>query len=355
MVQARARRRIAMGAAHPLLDPTLAQYTLAFLRPSLMIRSTCRMFRDAAGANEAEKQHRTVGADAVASIKLIRWAVRIGLHPELAQESCIRCGNLDGLRRLRLLYDLPLAEEHCELAASGGYLELLQFLRQSGCPWSEWTCSCAADGGHLDVLQWSRANGCPWSELTCARAAEEGHLRVLQWARAEGCPWSKSTCMCAAEGGHLEVLQWARANGCPWDESTCSRAAEGGYLDVLQWARANGCRWEKSTCSCAAEGGHLDILQWARANGCPWEEVTCSSAAAAGLVPTGALGRHGRAHTPQTEGIRAPGGAAVGSCQRVPLDAMDVLTRRRRRAFGGAAVGACQRLPVGLGDMCGSR
>jgi len=111
----------------------------------------------------------------------------------------------------------------------------------------------------------------------CAGAASGGHLEVLQWLRGRGvsAAWDTGTCsIVAAEGGHLEVLQWACANGCPCGEDTCSGAAYGGHLEVLQWARANGCPWDEYTCSDAAEGGHLEVLQWARANGCPEFETS---------------------------------------------------------------------------------
>ena len=103
----------------------------------------------------------------------------------------------------------------------------------------------------------------------CNFAAQYGHLEVLQWARLNGCPWTDWTCSWAAKGGHLEVLQWARLNGCLWDDWTCYSAAGGGHLDVLQWARLNGCPWDERTCAYAAQKGHLEVLQWARVNGCP--------------------------------------------------------------------------------------
>jgi hypothetical protein len=53
-------------------------------------------------------------------------------------------------------------------------------------------------GGQLEVLEWLRENGCPWNESTCAYAAWDGHLELLQWARANGCPWNGSTCAYAA-------------------------------------------------------------------------------------------------------------------------------------------------------------
>jgi len=183
--------------------------------------------------------------------------------------------------------ELDVHPDLCYKAASGGQLEMLQWLRANGAPWdgfrwNEKTCAVAAEGGHLEVLQWARANGAPWDYMTCAHAARGGHLEVLQWARANGAPWDESTCAYAAEGGHLEVLQWARANGAPWDEMTCRLAAYGGHLEVLQWARANGCPWNVFTCACAAKGGHLEVLQWARANGAPWNKETCYAAVEGG-------------------------------------------------------------------------
>ncbi|CAM9416670.1 unnamed protein product [Phaeothamnion confervicola] len=98
-----------------------------------------------------------------------------------------------------------------------------------------------AKRGNLEMLQWCRANGCPWSEETCSKAASRGHLQVLQWCRDNGCPWDGMTCSWAAWRGHLEVLQWARANGCPWDARTCRSAAGGGHAEVLEWVHNNGC------------------------------------------------------------------------------------------------------------------
>ena len=136
-------------------------------------------------------------------------------------------------------------------------------------------CQVAARAGALEVLQWARENGCPWSVDTCMNAGLGGHLEVLQWVRANGCVWDAMTCTDAARGGHLEVLQWARANDCQWSEGTCSGVGWKGHLEVLQWARANGCPWNANTSSWAAEGGHLEVLQWALANGCPWGADTC--------------------------------------------------------------------------------
>ena len=69
-------------------------------------------------------------------------------------------------------------------------------------------------------------------ELVMIDAADSGNLELVQWLRGEGCPWSWVTCRCAVDLGHVEVLRWARENGCPWiawirDEA----AAKLGYTD----------------------------------------------------------------------------------------------------------------------------
>ena len=69
--------------------------------------------------------------------------------------------------------------------------------------------------------------------------AEGGHLAVLQWARETGCPWDFSTLMYAAEAGQLEVLQWVRENdatGEVWSERRVRIFAAGPRKqEVLAW------------------------------------------------------------------------------------------------------------------------
>ena len=80
----------------------------------------------------------------------------------------------------------------------------------------------AAHFGQLEALKYAREHGAPWESFTCALAARGGHLHVLQWLRADGCrllercPWDGRTCQFAAMNGHLHVLQWAYENGCAW-------------------------------------------------------------------------------------------------------------------------------------------
>jgi hypothetical protein len=41
-------------------------------------------------------------------------------------------------------------------------MEMLCLLFDNKCPWNEETCSTTAMFGYMKILQWLRENGCPW-------------------------------------------------------------------------------------------------------------------------------------------------------------------------------------------------
>jgi hypothetical protein len=56
-------------------------------------------------------------------------------------------------------------------------------------------------GGHLHLLQRLQLVGCDGAPVTFA------HIEVLNWLRATGCEWDRWACSEAASAGHLEVLK----------------------------------------------------------------------------------------------------------------------------------------------------
>ncbi len=237
----------------------------------------------------------------VARPALLEWAKSIEALPppngekgvDLCTQAALLCPQpLESLAWLRA-NGYPWGPHTCAVAAAGGQLAVLRWLRdggwpyEPGCPWDSETCNWAAGGGHFELLRWAQINGCPWTEKTFAIAARGGNLEMLQWMRANGCPWSVNACVSAAEGGHLRCLKWlrcAKTHGgdvCPWDPLVCERAARAGHLDVLVWARENGCPWDSGTCSAAAKHGRLPVLQWAIANWAPWGSSLYARAAKA--------------------------------------------------------------------------
>lgn len=234
-------------------------------------------------------------------LEILKWARSVGCRwDSLTCSAAAMGGHLEVLKWARC-NGCPWDLKTCNSAASGGHLAILEWaVQQQKCPLqpckcleeavkhghlavARWahdkggiltsqTCRLAAMGGSIDILEWLRStegkSQCPWNAQTCTYAAGKGQLAAIQWARANGCTWGKSTCSFAARGGHLAVLKWLREEGCPWDENTCSYAARGGYMEVLQWSRQNGCPWDGRTIKSAARGGHTDLVKWAEEHGC---------------------------------------------------------------------------------------
>ena len=156
-------------------------------------------------------------------------------------------------------------------AASNGCLSCVQRLRALTQNWGR-TCERAAEKGNLDIIEWARSKGCPWSSDTCGYAAKDGNLELLKWLWARRCPWSATTCFYAAKFGHFELLKWAREHGCELGADACAGAAENGHLAILQWLRTEGAEWDTRTVGAAVKNRHLDVLHWAVLHGCPVSE-----------------------------------------------------------------------------------
>ena len=183
-------------------------------------------------------------------------------------------------------------------AARNGHLKVLQFLKASGCNLRTadndgWTPAfIAAQNGHLEVLQFLKASGCNLETATndgatpAWKAARNGHLEVLQFLKASGCNletadnggWTPA--FIAAQNGHLEVLQFLKASGCNLETADnggwtpAFKAARNGHLKVLQFLKASGCNLRTADndgwtpAFIAAQNGHLEVLQFLKASGC---------------------------------------------------------------------------------------
>ena len=70
------------------------------------------------------------------------------------------------------------------------------------CPWGEGAIASGAAGGQREVLQWVREHGCPWDAMNVLihRCLGPGTWR---WRH---CPLGEMTCESTAMSGHLEVF-----------------------------------------------------------------------------------------------------------------------------------------------------
>ena len=222
-------------------------------------------------------------------------------------KAAVAGGKLEIVKWMSQKLTFEPTQEHCDLAARRGHLEVLKWLREKGVPWEKFTLeeALSADGDRSETLKWAIRNGCPfgidemrvaasckhfgvlklmykmmmasnpvvadeWDPSFCVETARSGNARMLEWLRNHGFPWNSRTIAIAAWEGHLSLVKWAIGNGCPFDESACANAAIQGHLDVLKWLRANGCPWNSETGINAVNGFHLRVLSWLLQQGYEW-------------------------------------------------------------------------------------
>jgi hypothetical protein len=84
--------------------------------------------------------------------------------------------------------------------------------------WDEWTCTFAAMNGHINVIDWVRDKGCPWDEMTFAYAAKYNRFDTLKYLFEQKCPYDEITHAYALVGYPKpddKVINWIVNNGFP--------------------------------------------------------------------------------------------------------------------------------------------
>ncbi|WZN66380.1 ANK_REP_REGION domain-containing protein [Chloropicon roscoffensis] len=155
-------------------------------------------------------------------------------------------------------------------AAFQGSVEILRWLvEEKGCELNKDTGMWAGHGGSVEVFEYIRGKGYGFDVMACYMAALGGHLEALKWLRGQDppCRWDEHTCEFAAQGGSLEALKWLRDQDppCPWDKDTCVQAAYRGQLEMLKWLRSQDppCPWSRSGCRRDASFyRHQHIVDW---------------------------------------------------------------------------------------------
>ena len=78
---------------------------------------------------------------------------------------------------------------------------------------------------NLNNVKWIHQcnEGFEWKSDHFDVAIEYGELEIMKWMKASGCPWDSYTFQFAAitcDGNNFEILEWLRINNCPWDHET---------------------------------------------------------------------------------------------------------------------------------------
>jgi hypothetical protein len=115
----------------------------------------------------------------------------------------------------------------CDYAASGGHVDLLRWLHETGCPWGfTYRCRHVARDGIIDILLYlqQQSDGTYWNELLTDMLNKAGcnnQLEAAKWLRQQGAEWPDNADPLGQWGMPLAVDNW------------CG--------DTLAWARAEGC------------------------------------------------------------------------------------------------------------------
>jgi hypothetical protein len=186
----------------------------------------------------------------------------------------------------------------CTTEASKGNLDVVREARAFGCPWGD-TAVEACRNEHLQLLRWARgppaaSRRVPLYAMCYRVAAEGGHLDVIKFLREEQCEYiNNRAANAAAQFGHprcLELLyEICAENEGRWSpDDVCAHAVTSEQIDVLKtaWAlepeRYNAFKYEDpfttfnvKPMQWAASRGRIDMMEWLLDNGCPWGSYTC--------------------------------------------------------------------------------
>jgi hypothetical protein len=178
-------------------------------------------------------------------------------------------------------YDRGVEEEmdetyFCWKVAETNKLEVLKWAREEKkCEWDELTIVAAARQGNLGMVKYCVANECPIDVEACALAADGGQLECLKYLREEAkAPWDSDTAAWAAANGYLHILEYlVERKFDKYIELACERAAEEGHLDCLRYIHETAkAPWDAWGVFWAHKNNQTECLQYLLDNDCPLPE-----------------------------------------------------------------------------------
>lgn len=151
----------------------------------------------------------------------------------------------------------------CCYAVATNHVECLRFAHENGCPWDESVPYNAVLSGSIECLQYVLEHKCPIGMEACLKyAMENSQLDIVECLRQHGCPWGRSV-LAAIQEGAIDSLRYAHEHNYPWNEEVPYTAAKFGELQCLKYAIENGCPINVRECiETATNFLHLACLQY---------------------------------------------------------------------------------------------
>lgn len=159
---------------------------------------------------------------------------------ESVAQKIVRSGNLNLLKYVHDVWPMMTKTESMwKVAAAHGYMDIIEYLFNIGCPRYEQTCDVAAGHGYLKCLKFLVFIGFKFTANTFARAVP--NIECMQYLVKMRCPMTEYACIRAVRKGNVQALRFARENGCPWDYRTYREAYNNGNAECIEYVANNGC------------------------------------------------------------------------------------------------------------------
>lgn len=181
------------------------------------------------------------------------------------------------------MYHIVMDVDYCAIAAKCNNIKILKLLRQYNFQWTAETTTNAASRGYLEILEWCINNGCPFNDKILETAAKRGHLNIVKWIIKEmKLEPTVITCNNASRKGHVILLEWLLDNRYIHSkEEIIKYASLNGQIHILESLLKRTQENESNfgslilskngfVCVWASIGGHLKTLKWALKVGCSW-------------------------------------------------------------------------------------
>jgi hypothetical protein len=171
-------------------------------------------------------------------------------------------------------------------ALDANNFEVIQYLRDIGCPWDETSYQHART---LDVLKWLMLNGCPYNEevLGSSRALFcDDYMEALEWVEKKGCEWGNHLLYDLLKNGKNDAVQWLMDKNIKtcshvhtvlilqeridlldqlvetFTENMWDHAIAGSKLKSLEWLFSKKCPISSTISIVAVQYGNLKVLKW---------------------------------------------------------------------------------------------
>jgi ankyrin repeat protein len=168
-----------------------------------------------------------------------------------------------------------------------GHVLQLEFALKNGAFIDEYSMHCAIFHDHIDCVKLLIKYGFVVTSRTFNNACKCGYLHILKYLKEIGCPSHIDATSSASVGGHIMCLKYLYRMKYPVCPNTCHYAFKNGHLNCLQLAFERGCPWKLNISGAMIRDIYTriphhgpkmsqrvrrkeDCLRWAMKNGNTW-------------------------------------------------------------------------------------